>query len=89
MVMMDLIKMVTKQLTDKLESIEFPVLKKLTVGNTETKNLGMICSLCNKFNAKNKASLGAHMKHCRLVNTDKPTTSKNNVLYVETNKMTK
>ena len=89
MEMMDLIKMVTKQLTDKLESIEFPVLKKLTVGNTETKNLGMICSLCNKFNAKNKASLGAHMKHCRLVNTDKTTTSKNNVLFVETNKMTK
>ena len=69
--MLDLIKMITKQLSDKLESIQLPVLKKLTVGNTETKNMGIICSLCNKFNAKNKASLGAHMKHCRLSNENK------------------
>jgi hypothetical protein len=66
--------MISKQLTDKLEAIEFPVLKKLTVGNTETKNLGIICSLCNKFNAKNKASLGAHMKHCRLQHSEKKET---------------
>ena len=66
--MLDFIKAITKQLSDRLDSIELPVLKRLTVGNTETKNLGIICSLCNKFNAKNKASLGAHMKHCRLVN---------------------
>lgn len=64
--MLDFIKLITKQLSDKLDAIELPVLKRLTVGNTETKNLGIICSLCNKFNAKNKASLGAHMKHCRL-----------------------
>jgi hypothetical protein len=69
--MLDLIKIITKQLSDKLESIQLPVLKKLTVGNTETKNMGIICSLCNKFNAKNKASLGAHMKHCRLSNDNK------------------
>jgi len=85
--MLDLIKMITKQLTDKLEAIELPVLKKLTVGNTETKNLGIICSLCNKFNAKNKASLGAHMKHCRLVNGEKSTPPpKNAVLFVQTKK---
>jgi hypothetical protein len=65
---LDFIKMITKQLNDKLDSIQLPVLKKFTVGNTETKNMGIICSLCNKFNAKNKASLGAHMKHCRLSN---------------------
>lgn len=69
--MLDLIKIITKQLSDKLELIQFPVLKKLTVGNTETKNMGIICSLCNKFNAKNKASLGAHMKHCRLSSENK------------------
>lgn len=66
--MLDFIKMVSKQLSDKLDSIQLPVLKKFTVGNTETKNMGIICSLCNKFNAKNKASLGAHMKHCRISN---------------------
>jgi len=84
--MLDLIKMITKQLTDKLDAIELPVLKRLTVGNTETKNLGIICSLCNKFNAKNKASLGAHMKHCRLVNAEKKNTSPNTVLFVPTKK---
>ena len=72
--MLDLIKMVTKQLTDKLECIELPVLKKLTVGNTESKNLSIICSLCNKFNAKNKASLGAHMKRCKLSQPEKKDT---------------
>jgi hypothetical protein len=62
--------MITKQLSNKLESIQLPVLKKLTVGS-ETKHMGIIGSLCNKFNAKNKASLGAHMKHCRLSNESK------------------
>ena len=63
--MIEFIKLITKQLTEKLESIHLPVLKKLTVGNTETKNMGIICAICNKFNAKNKASLGAHIKYCR------------------------
>ena len=71
MEILDLIKTITKQLSDKLDGIELPVLKRLTVGNTETKNLGIVCSLCNKFNAKNKASLGAHMKRCRMVNGNK------------------
>jgi hypothetical protein len=79
--MIDFIKLMTKQLTDKLDGIELPVLKRLTVGNTETKNLCIICSLCNKFNAKNKASLGAHMKICRLTNAvDK----KDNTIFVKT-----
>jgi len=69
--MIDFIKMIMKQMTDRLESIQLPVLKRMTVGNTETKNMGIICSLCNKFNAKNKASLGAHMKHCRTANENK------------------
>lgn len=55
--MLDIIKSITKQLSDKLDAIEMPVLKRITVGNIETKQLGIICSICNKFNAKNKASL--------------------------------
>jgi hypothetical protein len=47
-----------------------PVLKRVMVGNTETKNLGIICSLCNMFNAKNKAGLAAHMKLCRLTTVE-------------------
>jgi hypothetical protein len=69
--MIDFIKMITKQMTDKMDSIQLPVLKKLTIGNTETKNMGIICPLCDKFNAKNKGSLAAHMKHCRLTNENK------------------
>jgi len=85
--MLDLIKSITKQLTDKLEEIEVPVLKKMTVGDTETKNLGRVCSLCNKFNAKNKASLAAHMKHCKNVHSEKKETPPANaVLFVSTNK---
>jgi len=85
--MLDLIRSITKQLTDKLDAIEVPVLKKMTVGDTETKNLGTVCSLCNKFNAKNKASLGAHMKSCKLLNGDKKDTPPPNaVLFVPTNK---
>jgi cytochrome c556 len=85
--MLDLIRSITKQLTDKLDAIEVPVLKKMTVGDTETKNLGIVCSLCHKFNAKNKASLGAHMKHCKLVNGDKKDVPPPNaVLFIPTNK---
>jgi conjugal transfer/entry exclusion protein len=83
--MFDLIRSITKQLTDKLDSIEVPVLKKMTVGDTETKHLGTVCSLCNIFNAKNKASLGAHMKSCKLLNGDKKDTAPPNaVLFVPT-----
>jgi hypothetical protein len=78
--MIDFIKLMTKQLTDKLDGIELPVLKRLTIGNTETKNFCIICSLCNKFNAKNKASLGAHMKKCRLTNV----VDKKDTIFVKT-----
>jgi len=78
--MIDFIKLMTKQLTDKLDGIELPVLKRLTIGNTETKNFCIICSLCNKFNAKNKASLGAHMKKCRLTNA----VDKKDTIFVKT-----
>jgi hypothetical protein len=49
-----------------------PVLKRLTVGIIETKQLGIVCSICNSFNAKNKGSLAAHMRKCKAANPDKP-----------------
>jgi hypothetical protein len=72
--MLDLIKILTKQLTDKLNAIEMPVLKRLTVGIIETKQLGIICSICNSFNAKNKGSLAAHMRKCKTEHPDKKVT---------------
>lgn len=69
--MLDLIKSLTKQLTDKLDSIEMPVIKRITVGTIETKQLGIVCPVCNTFTAKNKGSLAAHMRRCKTVNPDK------------------
>jgi hypothetical protein len=61
--MIEMIRTITKQLIDKLEDIQLPVLKRLT-GNMETTGIGILCTSCNNFWAKNKASLSAHMKKC-------------------------
>jgi hypothetical protein len=66
--MIDIIKLMSRQLTEKLDSMELPVLKKITIGNTDTRNTGFLCNICNKFNGKSKASLGAHQKRCRIKN---------------------
>lgn len=66
--LIDFIKIMTRQLTEKLDAIDFPVLKKITIGNTDHKNTGFICTICNKFNGKSKASLSAHQKRCRIRN---------------------
>lgn len=65
--MIDMIRTVTKQLIDKLEDIQLPVLKKIT-GNMENTGIGIPCTLCNNFWAKNKASLAAHTKKCKQTN---------------------
>jgi hypothetical protein len=66
--MIDMIRTVTKQLIDKLEDIQLPVLKKIT-GNMENTGIGIPCTLCNNFWAKNKASLAAHTKKCKQTNS--------------------
>ena len=64
--MLDTIRLVNKQLTDKLEEIQLPKLKKflMKLGNIENDN-NFKCSFCNDWNGKNKASLGAHMRNCK------------------------
>jgi len=64
--MIDTIKLVTKQLVDKLEDIQLPRLKKLFIkmGNIENDN-DFKCTLCNTWSGKNKASLGAHIRNCK------------------------
>jgi len=62
--MMDTIKSVTKQLTDKLDSIELPKIRAFSLTKEETKSIGIVCTLCNKFVAKNRGSLASHMKAC-------------------------
>ncbi len=65
--MIDMIKNVTKQLIDKMEEIQLPKIKKILIkaGNIENDN-GFKCSFCNNWSGKNKASLGAHLRNCKL-----------------------
>jgi hypothetical protein len=65
--MLDTIKLVNKQLTDKLEEIQLPKIKKflMKIGNIENDN-DFKCSFCNNWTGKNKASLGAHIINCKL-----------------------
>jgi hypothetical protein len=64
--MIDMIKTVTKQLTDKLEDIQMPKLKRMFIrsGSIENDN-DFKCSFCNTWYGKSKASLGAHMRNCK------------------------
>lgn len=64
--MIDTIKLVTKQLVDKMEDIQLPKLKKLfmKLGNIENDN-DFKCTFCNSWSGRNKASLGAHIRNCK------------------------
>jgi hypothetical protein len=66
--MLDTIKSITKQLTEKLEDIQLPHIRKLVAGKTDTKSIGIVCTICNKFTGKNRGSLAAHMKSCIKIN---------------------
>jgi len=65
--MLDTIKLVNKQLTDKLDEIQLPRFKKflMKIGNIENDH-DFKCSFCNTWSGKNKASLGAHIRNCKL-----------------------
>ena len=64
--MIDTIKLFSKQMTDKLDEIQLPKLKKLfiKIGNIENDN-DFKCSFCTTWSGKNKASLGAHIRNCK------------------------
>jgi len=64
--MIDMIKTVTKQLTDKLEDIQLPKLKRMFIrsGSIENDN-DFKCTFCNSWYGKSKGSLGAHMRNCK------------------------
>jgi len=64
--MIDTIKLVNKQLLDKMEEIQLPKLKKLfiKIGNIENDN-EFKCTFCNVWSGKNKASLAAHLRNCK------------------------
>jgi len=67
--MIDMIKSMTKQMadkmTEKMEELKLPCLRKFALGETEVTPSGILCTICNRFYGKNKASLAAHMKACK------------------------
>lgn len=67
MQMIDTIKAVTKQLVDKMDDFQLPAIKKITtkLGVVENDN-EFKCSFCSSWSGKNKASLGAHVRNCKL-----------------------
>jgi hypothetical protein len=68
--MIESIKLITKQLVDKLEELQLPKLKKLFVkyGAIETDDK-FKCTICNNWSGKNKASLGAHIRNCKAMSS--------------------
>ena len=65
--MIEMIKTINKQLLDKMEEIQLPRLKRLfiKIGNIENDN-EFKCGFCNTWSGKNKASLAAHARNCKL-----------------------
>lgn len=70
--MLDTIKLVNKQLMDKLEEIQLPKIKKflMKLGNIENDN-DFKCTFCNSWSGKNKASLAAHIRNCKFNSKNK------------------
>jgi hypothetical protein len=81
--MLDTIKLVNKQLIDKLEEIQLPKVKKflMKLGNIENDN-DFKCTICNNWSGRNKASLGAHIRNCKQ-NFKKNTENYNEELFSE------
>jgi hypothetical protein len=67
MQMIDTIKAVTKQLVDKMEDFQLPAVKKMItkLGVVENDN-DFKCNFCSNWAGKNKASLGAHIRNCKM-----------------------
>jgi hypothetical protein len=70
--LIDTIKMYNKQILDQIESMQLPLLRKtlINLGREEEKELK--CTYCNTYIGKNKASLSAHIRKCKITPCTKP-----------------
>ena len=57
----------TKLWTEELEAMAFPRIQTLLIHTGNLEKCELTCSYCMTFTGKNKASLGAHMKSCKLI----------------------
>jgi len=65
--LIDLTKAYSKQITDKIEEMHLPCLRKtlINIGKEENES-EFKCCYCNNYTGKNKAGLGAHIRKCKL-----------------------
>jgi len=65
----DILKDFQKKINAEVDEIKFPCLSKYLVSKCgsilNNENETIICNICNKFEATNNRSLGAHQKGCR------------------------
>lgn len=65
----DILKDFHKKITNEVDEIKFPCLSKYLVTKCgsilNNENETIVCNICNKFEATNNRSLGAHQKGCR------------------------
>jgi hypothetical protein len=65
----DILKDFYKKLSNEIDEIKFPTLSKYLVSKCgsilNNENETILCNICNKFEATNNRSLGAHQKGCR------------------------
>jgi len=59
------IKIMSKQLLDKLEEIHLPKMKHVLTKFGILDNESLMCPFCNVYEGKNKASLSAHARNCK------------------------
>jgi hypothetical protein len=58
------VKMMSKQLLDKLEEMQLPKIKNILIKFGAIDNENLKCALCS-YEGKNKASLSAHARNCK------------------------
>jgi len=80
------VKLMNKQLLEKLDELQLPKIKKLLIkfGNIEN-DAEFRCSYCNDWSGKNRASLSAHVRNCKCNPKHKVTGTETVLTSVETN----
>lgn len=74
------IKTMSKQLLDQVEELDFPKTKYLLIKLGVIENENFICNHCKIFNAKNKASLSAHIRNCKNLKNVNNIDKSNNII---------
>lgn len=62
---LEMVKVNSKQLLDKLEEIQLPRIKNVLIKFGLIDNENLKCPHCNVYEGKNKASLSAHFRNCK------------------------